>query len=108
MLSLQPKLVCLAAFHVAAGLGAAWLVLRGIGPAATETFLDALLGAEIGLLGAWAGFGEHSKTAGFVGVAAGTTYFSMLETAEAWPAIAAAGSDPYVVLWYLMFYLALA
>ena len=74
MPSLQPKLVYLAAIHVAAGLGAAWLVVRGIVPAATETFLDALLGAELGLLGVWAGFGEHSKAAGFVGVATGTTY----------------------------------
>jgi hypothetical protein len=108
MLSLQPKLVYLAAIHVAAGLGAAWLVLRGIVPAATETFLDALLGADLGLLGIWAGFGEHSKAAGFVGVAAGTAYFSMLEMAEAWPAVAAAGYDAYLMLWYPMFYLALA
>jgi hypothetical protein len=108
MPSLQPKLVCLAVVHVAAGLGAAWLVLWGIGPEATTTFLNALLGAELGLLGIWAGFGEHSKAAGFVGVAAGTTYFSMLQMADAWPAFSATGYDPYFMLWYLMFYLALA
>ncbi|HXT57149.1 MAG TPA: hypothetical protein VN699_00875 [Pirellulales bacterium] len=108
MLSLQSKLVWLAAIHVVAGLGAAWLVVRGSVPEASATFLDALLGAELGMLGVWAGFGEHSKAAGFVGVAAGTTYVSILEMAEAWPAVAATGADAYVVLWYLMFYLALA
>jgi hypothetical protein len=72
--------------------------------------LDALLGAELALLGVWAGFGTHSKPAGFVGVAAGASYFSLLNLMAVWEEAvsATAGVDGYVVLWYLMYFLALA
>ncbi|HUY88851.1 MAG TPA: hypothetical protein VMV10_08970 [Pirellulales bacterium] len=59
----------LVATHLVAGGGAATCLMQGVAPAAAETFLDALLGAELGLLGIWAGLGEHSKTAGFAAAA---------------------------------------
>jgi len=104
------RLVCLGAIHVAAGSLAAACVANGMVPAAAETFLDALLVADLALLGIWAGFGEHSKLAGFVGVAAGASYFCVLETLAAWNEIAGAtaGIDGYVMLWYWMYFLAMA
>lgn len=99
----------LAGLHVLAGGAAAACLLLGVFATAAEACLDALLGAELALLGIWAGLGEHSKAAGFAGVAAGTGYFSLLEMLAVWPvALGAAPYDGYVVLWYLMFFLALA
>lgn len=99
----------LAGLHALVGGAAAACLLLGLFATAAEALLDALLGAELALLGIWAGLGEHSKAAGFAGVAAGTTYFSLLEMLAVWPvALGAAPFDGYVVLWYLMFFLALA
>lgn len=104
------KLVGLGGIHVGAGSLAAACVAAGFVPAAAETFLDALLVADLALLGIWAGFGEHSKLAGFVGVATGSSYFCALKTLTAWNEIASAtaGIDGYVLLWYWMYFLAMA
>ena len=104
------RLVGLGAVHVAAGSMAGACVISGIAPTAAETFLDALLVADLALLGIWAGFGEHSKLAGFVGVTAGSIYFCVLKTLAAWNEIAGgtAGIDGYVMLWYWMYFLAMA
>ena len=109
MFGFPTRLVWLGAIHVAAGGIAAVAMATGFASVASETFLEALLGADIALLGIWAGFGDHSKAAGFAGVAAGASYFSLLEMLAVWPiALAATPFDGYVMLWYLMFFLALA
>ncbi|HVW39401.1 MAG TPA: hypothetical protein VHB99_18920, partial [Pirellulales bacterium] len=104
------RLVWLGAIHVVAGGIAAVALATGVASVASEAFLEALLGADIALLGIWAGFGDHSKAAGFLGVAAGSSCFCALKTLAVWNEIASAtaGIDGYVLLWYWMYFLAMA
>ncbi len=106
---LPHRLHCLAAIHIAASLLTSCLAAQSIGAPWTGLVSDTLLAAQLGLLGIWAGLGDHSKLAGFSGVAAGAMSFSLLAFAEVWPEVSTVGGmDGWVALWYLMFSLALA
>ncbi len=97
------------AVHVSLAVALSTLSFAAVAGPWPGMIFDALLAAEIGLLGLWAGFGHHSKMVGFLGVLTGLAYASVLQLARSWPEISATiAFDGWLVLWYLMFYLALA
>jgi hypothetical protein len=97
--------------HATSAVALVWLINSGRGGAVSQIAFDALIYADATLIGMWAGWGRHSKAAGFAGVGATTAAMASLVLGSLWHSISGPmgpGNDVWVTVWLFLFQLALA